>query len=401
MVFHCNEKLSRHICLLLLVFLLLLCFAPDAFANAGSPLLRIGTYRLMFFNILIAIGEGLIISLMFRAYYPTIIKGTLKIIGIIVLANYFSWLAGEIGIITLFEKSKDYILADNPLGKAPKFILIMVIASFVVTIILEWPFCLWALRRKENRLLKSAAACLLVNICSYAFLVYAYEYASSYSVYTKLTVQPTVSFSKNNNAWVYFISRKDGNVYRIHPDGSNNEKIVQLNINTVTPNNEVTEPLLFVWPPDKAGNNWDLWISNLPNRQKNYILLKNFAIKAAKPKVMDDPVVEENDPQNAGNIWDSMFMFTDLQGEDKSDWILQTRYWSAGKLYAEKRHSDEILYIGFETPFLEWISSNITMMPGGQVVYQLGDQIVLLDLNKRLIGLVTVGASPVVVLNGK
>jgi hypothetical protein len=39
------------------------------------------------------------------------------------------------------------------------------------------------------------------------------------------------------------------------------------------------------------------------------------------------------------------------------------------------------------------------MLPGDQVVYQLGDQIVLLDLNQRKLGLITLGRGPLAALD--
>jgi hypothetical protein len=51
------------------------------------------------------------------------------------------------------------------------------------------------------------------------------------------------------------------------------------------------------------------------------------------------------------------------------------------------------------TPFISWFMKNVTILPEDQVVFQMGEQIVLLDLNSRKIGFISKGIGPVVVYN--
>jgi hypothetical protein len=67
-------------------------------------------------------------------------------------------------------------------------------------------------------------------------------------------------------------------------------------------------------------------------------------------------------------------------------------------LQAWNKKTNEKLNAALETPFVIWPSRNATVLPGDQVVYQLGDQIVVLDLRTRRIGLVARGRGPVVIL---
>lgn len=52
-----------------------------------------------------------------------------------------------------------------------------------------------------------------------------------------------------------------------------------------------------------------------------------------------------------------------------------------------------------ECPFVIWYSRNAVTLPHGQVVYQAGEQIVLLDLATRRIALLAIGQGPVVELD--
>ena len=50
---------------------------------------------------------------------------------------------------------------------------------------------------------------------------------------------------------------------------------------------------------------------------------------------------------------------------------------------------------------METMETRIEVLPGDLVVYQLGEQIVVLDLNHRQLGLLALGRSPVVALRAK
>lgn len=82
-----------------------------------------------------------------------------------------------------------------------------------------------------------------------------------------------------------------------------------------------------------------------------------------------------------------------------SEWTVHTGYWAFEGLRAEK--GDTHKWLALELPFLYWYSRFATVVPGDQVVYQLGNQVVLLDLNADKIGLITMGYGPVVILENK
>jgi hypothetical protein len=66
-------------------------------------------------------------------------------------------------------------------------------------------------------------------------------------------------------------------------------------------------------------------------------------------------------------------------------------------LDAEHKHGSR-LYVALETPLVTWNASNATVLPGGYVVYQLGKQIVVLDVNGPAMAPFAMGPEPHVVL---
>jgi hypothetical protein len=79
-----------------------------------------------------------------------------------------------------------------------------------------------------------------------------------------------------------------------------------------------------------------------------------------------------------------------------SDWTVHTTDWATA-LVAEHKNGSR-LYVALETPLVTWSASNATVLPGGYVVYQLGEQIVVLDVNGPAIAPLTMGTEPYVVL---
>ena len=69
-------------------------------------------------------------------------------------------------------------------------------------------------------------------------------------------------------------------------------------------------------------------------------------------------------------------------------------------------HRKTLAYgLAFDTPYRGWIARNATILPGNQVVFQLGEgarsQIMLLDMPTHKLGLITMGEGPALLLHPK
>lgn len=82
--------------------------------------------------------------------------------------------------------------------------------------------------------------------------------------------------------------------------------------------------------------------------------------------------------------------------DPNSDWTIRMSYWQTG-VVAEHKSGTE-LRVALNTPLINWRSSNATVLPGGFLVYQLGKQIVVLDMNRRVIAPLVAGTEPHVTL---
>ncbi len=358
-----------------------LVLAPMALGDAGTPLMLMGFLRLVFINIVIGVGEGLAIALVFRT-------GILRSIGIMLLANYFSWLVGEVGLLPLAAVYGERILGERPLYHVLAFMKYLIGAALLMSVALEWPLCFWVCRRKKGRIAKSIIAALGVNLVSYAVLVWLYMGVSGTTVLTRLTPEPSLEFAVSKDAWVYYTSSGELALNRIRIDGTGREEVLS---GAEMRDRGFREPQHFhygsktplIWLYVKKSENGRLDLC-CDVYDEQTVLLAGFAPSSAKVGV----VKEDEIPP-----WFGPYFAVDL---GSSGWEVWTGEWAVEGLWAKKGNMEKRL--GLELPFLNWYTSFATVLPGDQVVYQLGNQIVLVDLNADKIGVITKGYSPVVVL---
>jgi hypothetical protein len=363
-----------------------------ALANVGTPLMWGGAIRLFCVNIVIGIGEGLVIWIFLRTRFW-------KTLGIMILANYLSWIVGEVILLPFLAQAGKRLLGEQPLYHVWEFMRYVLAVAFGMSVLLEWPFCFWALNQKRHRIIKSILVILNVNVASYAFLIHFYLGLSGTTVLTKLTQDPSLSFAATPKAWIYFLALNEGGLCRIRIDGTEQQRILDYQGIVdcgyeKTKRNPVSSITLEVRSSEQDGY-WDLcfWIEK-PQRAK--LLLKAFIAKSNAPVIEDNSVA--NDPNRPANILHVKANYRPIDPVylTSSSWDVHVGGWAYEGLTAIKEQITKQYAI--ELPFMTWHSRYPTVLPDSQVVYQLGDQIVLLDLEKDLIGVIARGYSPVVVL---
>ena len=107
--------------------------------------------------------------------------------------------------------------------------------------------------------------------------------------------------------------------------------------------------------------------------------------------------------------WGNFGQPDDLRPDSERGWTVFTGYWAAeGITIFHGKSSDfwskrRVYTLAFETPFEQWICRNATVLPGNQVVFQLGQdpsdaEVVILDMEHRNLACLAIGQGPVVVL---
>jgi hypothetical protein len=97
--------------------------------------------------------------------------------------------------------------------------------------------------------------------------------------------------------------------------------------------------------------------------------------------------------------WDSQ-MVADFRAGHERDWQVRTKV-KDPDLYAENKKAGKDWRISLDTPFLSWGMLAAAILPGDQLVCNIGNQIAAIDLNTRRIGLIALGYSPVVIAESR
>ncbi len=145
-----------------------ICFACSAvYANAGSPMMWLGMFHLVFINLIIGIAESEILNvygIKNRKWLVIIANYVSMFIGLYFIAPHFSEMAGN----------KDFWGGNTRLGEYEMTGFYWgMISSFVATILIEFPFAFLAVKKKvkNSKLIKIfLIANLATNICM--FLIY-------------------------------------------------------------------------------------------------------------------------------------------------------------------------------------------------------------------------------------
>ena len=344
-------------------------------ADGASVLINVGlgiTAHLLVGNALIGLAEGVLIALVFRSKFR-------RAIPIMILANYASaWLAYML-LWSFGEQPISRLLGNEPLYAFPTVVKWVVLAAFVETVLVEWPFCLWAIKPGTHRLARSAGACLVAQVASYAVLIPFYQGASLATLYRSFAADRATVSEAPASIVVYFMSVKEDAVCRINLNGTARTHVCQLDP-------QRWQGLFFRKGGD--GQGWDLCRSySLPEGGEQQVaLLTNLPVRAAGWRYHGEGP-EEAGPYRSGS------QVCELRAEPDPRWTVTG---AKDVLYLRDNRSQQYEFIGFGTPFLIWYATQPTMLPGDLVVCQFGDQILLIDLQRRRVGLLAMGHSPVV-----
>lgn len=347
------------------IFLGLWLVASTAHADAGTSLMWLGVGHLVFGNLIIGVGEGLLAARWMKLR-------TLRTVGFFILANYLSMIAGLCLLTALNERLQDSF-PKAVLVYGGVLLILLGFLSWLLSVVIEWPFCLWAIRKAEHRICRATILSLVVQTASYAILVPVYRSASTISLYTNGRMLPDTSFTANPKAELYYVETATRDIWSTHLDGSGKYRIAE----HVVPDRFSS---LFL-KPAVATAKAELWVGHGIDAAK---LLDGVEASAS--------VVRRSSLTESYGMW----RLLDLRSEDQRAWTV-TGFggWPVPGFGVQGPESEYRLAL--ETPFLSAWWRNVTILPNDEAVAELNDAIVLVHLPSRRVGFLTKGEAPVVV----
>ncbi len=332
-----------------------------------------GMLHLVFGNAIIGVFEGFILAWAFKLR---------KIICVLVMipANYFSAWVGYVFLNRIITTSLTFTLYN-----AWHWICAMVVVTYLMTLILEWPFVFFCFPKEQNRLKKSIRGNLLVNSLSYILLFSWYWLASGTALYTHMNVVHPSQIGFPKEGIVYYISETN-TVCKLDLKSHKNQNICSLEA--------TADDRLYPRESGFSVYNWDILDS-----EKTVTVSSNLSVIACLTWNDTNKISINN---GVYGICGTLFNSGDvpkLGTANTSDWSFVAGDYEIEGLRGENRATKESLYFSLDTPFISWSVRNATHLPGDYVVFQFGNnQICLLETATKKITLLATGHGPVVVL---
>jgi hypothetical protein len=356
----------------------LLCCPQRASANAGTPLMWASMLHLVFGNALIGVIEGALMAKFFR------LPGT-KCLLVMIAANYASaWLGG------LFIQGAVVSALPLNLNNAWGWFWIMVVATYLLTLLIEWPFVAWCFRGQTAKLKRSLQAACVVQTITYVLLFGWYWSASGVSLYTRIEVVAPADLSLPESVLVYYIEPASGDVHARHLSGGDDQKVFPLSSRDL-------DDRLFAQPCPVETGRCEI-VARQEGTNRNSPRLVTVVSNLAAEVDSSGEYAPSPDAKPEGT-WFSFGDAPRLSNATTSSWDFSTGFWPIEGLRASNKASGQRVRLAYETPFGQWAVRNAVHLPTDKVLFQLGsDQICAFDPATRRVALLWRGRGPVAVI---
>jgi len=386
----------------------------SAYANAGPPIILAVGIHLGFLTWLIGIGEALLLCTFFRTW-------KFRIFVSMITANFAS--AG-FGLLLVYSGFAACIMGDVTIENLESVFWTMVYVTFILTMVIEFPFFLFALYGRKWLIPKTVATTFFIHCVSYTLLIFFYRGGDSWSMFTNLEVVPATVFEVEDDYDLFYISADGTHVLRSDLAGNGTEIIATFDMDSIPDRLCACPRKIIEEPREEAGkanhrtiqrvcweSGFDLFVlMNVGGVYEKVMLLENFSPRAAV-NLWDGNYggrCDQETEMDAGNFrgfgideewrfssdyWGLLTVFRINQGYHS----YTSRQYKEGSYIPQQYEQDSYARYMILTPFIQWSIRNGTNIAGDYAVFLLGkDQICILDPEKKQIALIARGFGPVV-----
>ncbi len=342
------------------------------FANAGTPLMWAEAFHLLVGNALIGLLEGWLLTRLYNLSAG-------RTIPLVIVGNYFSMFIGQWSLKWLASRSEQVTMLN-----LTWFLTLTALTFFVATIVLELPFVVAALWKNDRRIRRSLIGSLVAQTVSYGLLFAYYWNASATSILTQANIQRDLAFAADPSHSVLFVGATDRHLYEVKLDGSELRSIDELG--------RATEYARLFLRQSSDGESLDLCLADRDANDRP-AQVQTLVVRVAVNLPFESS-------SRFGDDCDSWWAFgaaLDLRSSDERSYEVETGFWPVEGIVVRPESAGTPLRLALETPFVAWYARCATALPGNQVVFQLNDQIVLLDIESRKLGLIARGYGPLVI----
>ncbi len=424
----------KQLCKIILIMLVAMILPASAHANI-EPSLRL-PFAVHLWVLTWAIGsvEGLFLYILFRAWRlrsrTSRIFISIRIFISMIAANIASaWL----GMQLVNSRYVAQLMGDVTIENLIPVFWAMVYVTFVITMIIEFPFFLAALYGRKWLVPKALAATIFLHCISYSLLFFFYGGKESMNMVTKLRVVPASAFEMKEDYDLYYISPDGNYVMKNNLAGDAPEEISAIEMEGIPDRlcacpRKVTEEIQEGTDNKEhmslqricGESGFDLYVlMNIKGKYKTKLVLEHFspcsALKLRNGEYQGSwDIATHDDFRDFRSFGDAeRWEFEhDFRGRLSVRGIKQvyrpytSKQYKEGSLspqqYEQGRYarypilSRDAIY-RILTFFVQWPVRNGTHIAGDYAVFLLGkDQVCILDPEKKRIALIARGFGPVV-----
>lgn len=278
--------------------------------------------------------------------------------------------------------------------------------SFFLTLVVEGPFAWLALRYSAANRFRKVSVFVSANAISYCLLIPFYLMSSAFSFYTTLALDRSAIRPDKTPVLVYFISLDDYRLYRISTSEVNQERISDMPYSI---ENSWYSGLFYRENSDSTA--WNLMLGDHRLRSGYYrmedtVVIHNFIPLANyRYPEMPDYLRRYSTPlqwrrQHEEQLLQSRGRGQVIPPSDSPPYSIFYGNWAAEGLSITHQPSGSRFNFAIEVPYRMWPAKFPTLIPDNRIIYQLGDYIVLVDLDSMRVAYLAHGFSPLVVLQG-
>lgn len=301
-----------------------------------------------------------------------------------IMANYISAWFGGFFLMQVIGYNLEITIENGFL-----WLLALIFLAFLITLIIELPFFLFALRKIERFFKRGLYATVIVNLVSYLCLIGWYFLASDTSMLTRLSVVPVSEISMPNKHAIYFIASHGEGV--VKSDLYGKSPTVVKSIATQGRDSLVVRKVSDV--------TYDLFLRRNRDPKDEELIAKDISSLPFRRSEREEAIDRESGVIPAPNEEFERRYGPIIKLGIESAW----EYWDGFGLvdmsiYGKNKDGKQHFRYSLETPFWEWSVRSATHIAGDLAIFQLGDdQICVLDPSGKKIALIARGREPVVV----
>lgn len=331
----------------------------SALADAGTPLVWGTAFHLFLGNALLGVLEAWLLARVFGL-------SAKRCAWWLVVANYLSAWCGMMLMGFLFGRYATDIYSGLWMT------WLLVAGTYVLTLIIEWPFVAACFRGTQRWFTASVKGSLLVQSASYICLFGGYWLLSGTSLYTTMDVVAPAQITRPSGVVMFFISAEDGDVYRTDLGESADIKVATLaSTNHWHDHLELTESTADT-------NYWDLAV--VRDRREAVVVW---------PRISSQVQVPQKQAWRTSQYYGWGVGAFQVGDATNSTWSLGWAHWPDVGMWA--RDGSRTIRIAYGLPFGGWTPYRVVHLPHDQALLQLDQQICLVDIPARKIGLIKRG----------